>query len=80
MNQDPLADELTIEEAADVLNVTPAFVADLSEGGRFRVRSGGVDLLATTDVLAYRDRVDAVAGEALDAKTAHAEAAGLYDE
>lgn len=80
MNQDPLADELTIEEAADVLNVSPAFVGDLVEGGTFRVRSGGVDLLATTDVLAYRDRVDAVAGDALDAMTADAEAADLCDE
>jgi hypothetical protein len=44
------------------------------------VRIGVVDLLATTDVLAYRDRLDAVAGEALDAMAADAEAAGLYDE
>ena len=80
MNQDPPAGELTIEEAADVLNVSPAFVADLIGGGTFRVRGGGVDRLATTDVLAYRDRVDAVAEEALDAMTADAEAVGLYDE
>ncbi len=57
MNQDPLADEITITEAADVLNVNPAFVGDLIEGGTFHVRIGGVDRLATADVLAYRDRV-----------------------
>lgn len=80
MNEDPLANELTIEEAADVVNVNPACVADLIEGGTFRMRTGGVDQLDTTDVLAHRDRVDAVAGEALAAMTADAEAAGLYDE
>ena len=40
MNQESEADELTIEEAADVLNVSPALVTGLIEGGTLRVHGG----------------------------------------
>jgi len=80
MNEDPSSNELTTEDAADVLNVSPAFVAGLIEAGTLGVHGGGADRLATTDVLACRDQSDAIAEEALDAMTADAEAAGLYDE
>jgi excisionase family DNA binding protein len=81
MNEDPSSDELTIEQAADVLNVSVSFIADLIEARTLQAHDGGgAGRLASADVLAYRDRADAVAEEALDAMTADAEVAGLYDE
>jgi len=61
--------------------VSPAFVAELIEAGALQAHGGGgVPRLVAADVLAYRDRGDSVAEQALDAMTADAEAAGLYDE
>ncbi|WP_208027472.1 helix-turn-helix domain-containing protein [Rhabdothermincola sediminis] len=79
-------DLLTIEEAAELLNVRPSFVSELIEGGTLRQHgagagAAGVDpCLDTAEVLAFRERSDAAASAALDEMTAEGEAADLYDE
>jgi len=76
-----MGDELTIDQASDVLNVSPSFVADLIEAGVLRRHGTGADAcLDTAEVLAFRERSDAAASAALDEMTADGEAAGLYDE
>lgn len=72
---------LTIEEAADVLNVRPSFVAELIDAGTLRGQSAGANpCLETAEVLAFRERSDAAADAALDQMTSDGEAAGLYDD
>ncbi|MBK5224799.1 MAG: helix-turn-helix domain-containing protein [Acidimicrobiia bacterium] len=76
-----MTDDLTLEEAAALLNVSPAFVAELI--GRGELHQQGEEAhprLDASDVLAYRDQSDVVAEDALREMTADAEAAGLYDE
>ncbi len=81
MNDTPSTDELTIAEAAEVLNVSLMFLSGLIEAKELRVRGhGAARRLVTADVLDYRDRADARADRALGEMTADAEAAGLYDE
>jgi excisionase family DNA binding protein len=73
-----MSDELSIEQAAAVLNVSASFIAGLIEAGTLRLHNDG--RLGAADVFAYRDRADAEAEDALTAMAADAEAAGLYDE
>jgi excisionase family DNA binding protein len=72
--------ELTTVEAAELLNVSRPHLIKLLDGGALPFRMVGTHRrLRLVDVLAYRDRQDAVAREALDELTRHAEDLGLYD-
>lgn len=77
----PLHAELTTVEAAHLLNVSrPFLIKQLGAGELPHHMVGTHRRLRLADVLTYRDRLDAQAGEALDAMAAEAEDLGLYDE
>ncbi len=77
----PMHAELTTVEAADLLNVSRPFLIKQLEAGALAHHMVGTHRrLRLADVLAYRDRMDHNANEALAAMTAEAEALGLYDE
>jgi excisionase family DNA binding protein len=77
----PMHAELTTVEAAEILNVSRPFLIKQLEAGMLPHRMVGTHRrLRLADVLAYRDRVDAEAEDALAAMTAEAEDVGLYDE
>lgn len=72
--------ELTTVEAAELLNVSRPHLIKLLGGGALPFRMVGTHRrLRLVDVLAYRDRQDAAAREALDELTRQAEDLGLYD-
>jgi excisionase family DNA binding protein len=76
----PMHAELTTAEAADLLNVSRSFLTTGIESGELPHHTAGTDRrLRLTDVLAYRDRIDAEAGDALATMTADAEDLGLYE-
>lgn len=77
----PMHAELTTVEAAEILNVSRPFLIKQIEAGELPHHMVGTHRrLRLADVLAYRDRVDAEAEDALSAMTAEAEDLGLYDE
>lgn len=77
----PMHAELTTVEAAEILNVSRPFLIKRIEAGVLPHHMVGTHRrLRLADVLAYRDRVDAEAEDALAAMTAEAEDLGLYDE
>lgn len=77
----PMHAELTTVEAAEILNVSRPFLIKQIEAGVLAHHMVGTHRrLRLADVLAYRDRVDAEAQNALAAMTAEAENLGLYDE
>lgn len=77
----PMHAELTTVEAAEILNVSRPFLIKQIEAGVLPHHMVGTHRrLRLADVLAYRDRVDAEAEDALAAMTAEAEDLGLYDE
>lgn len=77
----PMHAELTTVEAADMLNVSrPFLIKQLAAGALAHHMVGTHRRLRLADVLAYRDRMDHNANEALDAMTSEAEELGLYDE
>lgn len=81
MNEGSSSDDLTIEEVAETLNVSTAYVSRLIERGALpQTGSGASARFKIADVLAYRDRADARTEQALREMTEDAEAAGLYDE
>ena len=72
--------ELTIDEAAELLNVSRAHLLDQIASGAIPSHRIGTQLsLTLADVLAYRELIDAHAGQALDAMSIEAEDAGLYE-
>lgn len=72
--------EMTTVEAAELLNVSRPHLVKLLDGGALPFRMVGTHRrLRLVDVLAYRDRQDAAAREALDELTRQAEDLGLYD-
>ena len=76
----PMHAELTTVEAADLLNVSRPFLIKKIEAGEIAHHMVGTHRrLRLADVLAYRDRMDAQANEALDAMVAEAEELGLYE-
>jgi excisionase family DNA binding protein len=76
----PLQAELTTVEAAGLLNVSRPHLIKQLESGAIPFRMVGTHRrVRLVDVLAYRDRQDAQAREALDELTRQAEDLGLYD-
>lgn len=76
---DPPA-ELTVGEAAELLNVSRAHLLSQVSSGAIPSRGAGSALtLALADVLAHRRSIDMQARQALDAMSIEAEAAGLYE-
>jgi len=77
----PMHAELTTVEAAELLNVSRPFLIKQLEAGAMPYHMIGTHRrLRLADVLAYRDRKDEQAEEALAAMTAEAEDLGLYSE
>lgn len=77
----PMHAELTTVEAADLLNVSRPFLIKQLEAGALPHHMVGTHRrLRLADVLAYRDRMDTQAAEALDAVAAEAEELGLYEQ
>ncbi len=77
----PMHAELTTVEAAELLNVSRPFLIKQLEAGALPHHMVGTHRrLRLSDVLAYRDRMDQRAEDALAAMTAEAEELGLYDE
>lgn len=75
----PLHAELTTVQAAELLNVSrPHLIKQIEAGEVPHHMVGTHRRLKLVDVLAYRDRLDAQANEALDEMTADAEDLGLY--
>lgn len=75
----PLHAELTTVQAAELLNVSRPYLIKQIEAGEVPHHMVGTHRrLKLVDVLAYRDRLEAQANEALDAMTAEAEELGLY--
>lgn len=76
----PLHAELTTVEAAELLNVSRPFLIKQLEAGALPHHLVGTHRrLRLADVLAYRDRLDTNANEALSALSQEAEDLGLYD-
>jgi len=74
------AQEITIDEASLVLNVSRSFVARLIEAGVFSTRSVRADVrLVLAEIIAYRDESAKRQSDALDDMTREAEEFGLYD-
>ncbi len=77
----PMHAELTTVEAAELLSVSRPFLIKQIERGALACHMVGTHRrLRLADVLAYRDRIDAEASDALAAMTAEAEELGLYDK
>ncbi|MGH9277575.1 MAG: excisionase family DNA-binding protein, partial [Acidimicrobiales bacterium] len=77
----PMHAELTTVEAAELLNVSRPFLIKQLEAGALPFRMVGTHRrLRLADVLAYRDRMDEQAEEALAAMTAEAEELDLHGE
>jgi excisionase family DNA binding protein len=77
----PMHAELTTVEAADLLNVSRPYLIKQLEAGALSFHMVGTHRrLRLADVLAYRDRMDETAEDALAAMTAEAEELGLYSE
>lgn len=76
----PMHAELTTVEAAELLNVSRPFLIKRIEAGEITHHMVGTHRrLRLADVLAYRDRMDTQAEEALDAMVSEAEELGLYE-
>ena len=76
----PLYAELTTVEAAELLNVSrPFLIKQLDAGALPHHLVGTHRRLRLADVLAYRDRLDVNANDALSALSREAEDLGLYD-
>lgn len=77
----PMHADLTTVEAAELLNVSRPFLIKQLEAGALPYRMVGTHRrMRLADVLAYRDRMDDQAEQALAALTTEAEELGLYGE
>ncbi len=70
--------ELTVSQAAEVLNVSDGFVLGLLDEARIRCRVEGSDqFIQKADLLAYKQADDAARGAVLDELAAEAQKHGL---
>ena len=75
-----VAEELTTQEAADLMGVSRPFVVKLVDGGELPGRLVGTHRrLRRADVLAYREQMRATTAEALQELADNAQALGFYD-
>ena len=75
----PADEQLTTQQAADLLNVSrPYLIRLLDQGVMPYTRTGAHRRLRVADVLVYKQRRDAERGEALDALTRMSQEFGLY--
>jgi excisionase family DNA binding protein len=73
-----MKDELTIEEAADFLNVSRSYLLDLLESGALPCRLVGTDRrVRMEDAGRYKEQIDAQRRKLLDELTAEARELGL---
>ena len=76
----PADTELTLKQAADLLNVSAAHLIELLESGRIpHHRAGQQRVIVLTDLLDYKRRDRARREAILDELTAEAQEMGLYD-
>jgi excisionase family DNA binding protein len=75
----PLDAELTTQQAADLLNVSPAFLIQLIDAGELPARMEGTQLrILRSDVLEYKRINDAARLRVLDELTREAQELGFY--
>jgi excisionase family DNA binding protein len=73
-----MKDDLTIEEAADFLNVSRSYLVGLLRSGALPARFVGSERRVCGDGLArYKEQVDALRRKALDELTAEAQELGF---
>lgn len=73
-----MKDDLTIEEAADFLNVSRSYLLDLIKSGALPIHLVDSERRVRRDDLArYKEQVDAQRRKALDELTAEAQELGL---
>jgi excisionase family DNA binding protein len=71
-------DDLTIEEAADFLNVSRSYLLDLLKTGALPSRFVGSERrVRMEDIVRYKEHIDAQRRKALDELTAEAQELGL---
>lgn len=76
----PVPAEMTLNQAADFLNVLPIFVADLVKKGELPVQNQSVrQRFLYVDVLAYQNRQRVAQKAALDELSRQAQEMGLYE-
>jgi excisionase family DNA binding protein len=72
--------EFTIEEAADLINVSRSFLIQQMDAGKLSYRIVGQHCwINFNDLLAYKKQVDRTASEALDEMVAISQELGFYD-
>lgn len=80
MSNQATTEHLTLQQAADVLNVSEEWIGKLLERGTLEaVEVDGEERLRSADVLAYKAERDARRAEALDDFVRLSEELGLYD-
>jgi excisionase family DNA binding protein len=76
----PVAEELTTQQAADLLNISRPFLIKLLETGEIPFYLVGVSRrISVADVLAYRQRRNVVRRAAIEEIAREAQNMGLYD-
>lgn len=72
--------ELTIQTAADLLNVSRSFLIDKIESGEIPHHKVGIHYrIHFNDLVVYQERLDLATSQALDEMVAISQALGLYD-
>ncbi len=76
----PIHTELTIQAAADLLNVSQPFLLEQIAAGKIIDRQvGNHRRIHFSDLMAYKDQIDLAASQALDEMVAISQELGLYD-